>query len=290
MKKKGKQVMAVLLLIILSSSILILTLARQPVQGKQKDVLKIVLLKVGKADAIIAQANGKAIVIDAGEEEDGEEIVTYLKNQGLSRIEALIITHYDRDHVGGADTLVEEMEIGEVIIPDYTGSHTEYVDFITALEEKRIVPKKLTQPMEFTFGEATVRTEPPLSYDNTTGAIEMDNNFSLITTITHGHNQLLFMGDAEKQRIRSWLDQENDVACDFIKIPHHGVYNTALRDLLEASEPEYAVICSSNKNPADVPTLELLKQYGVKTYQTKDGNVTVLSDGNMLELKQELEH
>ena len=70
-------------------------------------MLKIVLLKVGKADAIIAQANGKAIVIDAGEEEDGEEIVTYLKNQGLSRIEALIITHYDRDHVGGADTLVE---------------------------------------------------------------------------------------------------------------------------------------------------------------------------------------
>ncbi len=289
MKRRRRQTAAVLLLLILAGSVLMLTLAKRPVQGEQKEALKTVLLKVGKADAIVVQAGGKAIVIDAGEEEDGEEVVAYLNNQGLSRIEALIITHYDRDHVGGADTVVEQMEIGEVFVPAYTGSHTEYADFITALEEKKIVPKELTQPVEFTLGEAIVRIEPPASYEHTVGAVEMDNNFSLITTIIHGSNRLLFTGDAEKQRIRSWLEQKCDVSCDFMKVPHHGVYNTALRDLLEASEPEYAVICSSNKNPADVQTLELLKQYGVKTYQTKDGNVTVISDGSTLEVKQELE-
>ena len=75
-----------------------------------------------------------------------------------------------------------------------------------------------------------------------------------------------------------------------LKVPHHGVYNTALQELFETVEPECAVICSSNKNPADPQTIELLKKYNVHVFQTKDGNITVISDGTSLEMKQELEH
>lgn len=57
-----------------------------------------------------------------------------------------------------------------------------------------------------------------------------------------------------------------------------------------AAETECAVICSSNKNPADPQTIELLKKYNVHVFQTKDGNITVISDGTSLEMKQELEH
>lgn len=57
-----------------------------------------------------------------------------------------------------------------------------------------------------------------------------------------------------------------------------------------AAELECAVICSSNKNPADPQTIELLKKYNVHIFQTKDGNITVISDGTSLEMKQELEH
>lgn len=74
-----------------------------------------------------------------------------------------------------------------------------------------------------------------------------------------------------------------------MKVPHHGVYNTAMKELLEVTEPKYAVICSSHKNPADVETLELLKQFQAQIYQMKDGNVTVLSDGTHVEVHQELE-
>ena len=119
---------------------------------------------------------------------------------------------------------------------------------------------------------------------------EIDNNFSLITTIMHGENVLLFTGDAEKQRTREWLSGKDKQDCDFLKMPHHGVYHTALKELLEAVMPEYAVICSSGKNPADPETLELLKNYGISTFQTKDGNVTVISDGKNLEVHQALEY
>lgn len=257
--------------------------------GRRIEPLKVTILKIGKADAIVLQTGKKTMVIDAGEEEDGEEVADLLIKQGLSRIDVLVITHFDKDHVGGADTLVEMMEIGKVIVPDYCGSSTEYFDFADALDEKGIVPEKLTKPERFTLGEASVLVEPPLSYDIPDGFVEFDNNFSLITTVTHGENRLLFMGDAEKQRIREWLSQESEQECDFLKVPHHGVYNKALKELFDAVRPQYAVICSSKKNPADTKTLELLKQYGARTLETRDGDVTVISDGVGLEIHQDLD-
>lgn len=276
---------------LLLSAVCVLTLSeRRPSANSGYAPLKATLLKVGKADAIVVQTGEKTLVIDTGEEEDGEELTAFLSDQGISCVDTLIITHFDRDHVGGADTLVESMEIGRVLTPAYEGSGTEYADFMTALEQKGIVPEQLTRSTEFTLGEAVVLVEPPASYEAAEGARESDNNFSLITTITHGENRLLFTGDAEKQRIREWLSGKTVAACSFLKAPHHGVYNTALEELIGAVEPQYAVICSSEKNPADAQTLELLKQNGVQTYQTKDGSVTVISDGNRLELHQDTKH
>ena len=122
-------------------------------ESEQKDALKITFLKVGKVDAIIAQTQEKTMVIDAGEEDDGEEVVSFLTNQGVFKVDVLIITHYDQDHVGGADTLVESLDVAQVFLPDYEGNHIEYLDFMTSLDEKNIKPQLLTEPIEFQFGD-----------------------------------------------------------------------------------------------------------------------------------------
>ena len=67
--------------------------------------------------------------------------------------------------------------------------------------------------------------EPPDSYRTEHKNVEMDNNFSLITTINHGENKMIFAGDAEKQRIKEWLKNGQAEDCDFLKVPHHDVYN-----------------------------------------------------------------
>ena len=64
-------------------------------------------------------------------------------------MDVLIITHYDQDHVGGADTLVESLDVAQVFLPDYEGKHIEYLDFMTSLDEKNIKPQLMTEPMEF---------------------------------------------------------------------------------------------------------------------------------------------
>lgn len=284
--KEHKTTLAVMILLGVAACILIFLRLDAANSGERLEPLKVTVLKIGKADAIVAQNGDQTVVIDAGEEEDGAEIVTFLTRQGISRVDTLIITHFDKDHVGGADTLVEAMEIGQILLPDYEGNHTEYLDFMKALRQQGIEPLRLTGSMEFKLGEADVRVEPPESFEIPDNVLEYDNNLSLVTTITHGNNRLLFAGDAEKQRIREWISGGTAEACDFVKMPHHGVYETALQELLETVSPEYAVICSSNKHPSDTKTLELLKKYGVRTFETKNGDVTVTSDGNKLEVVQ----
>lgn len=109
----------------------------------ETEPLKVTLLKVGKADAIAIQTEKNTMVINTGEEEDGEELVFYLKNQGITQVDILLITHFDQDHVGGAETLIESMDVERVLVPDYEGTSTEYQDFMIALEEKGMTAERL---------------------------------------------------------------------------------------------------------------------------------------------------
>ena len=248
--------------------------------------LTVTVLRVGKADAIVALSGSHALIIDAGEEEDGQEVVDFLQKRNVQTVDAMIITHFDRDHVGGADTVLEEFPVEAVYVPAYEGTNSEYRDFLAAAENTAISLTRLTEPISFRFGDAEVLVEPPDSYEIPADAVEYDNNFSLITTIVHGQNRLVFMGDAEKQEIRQWMADGHAQPCDFLKVPHHGIYNGALKELFPALSPEYAVICSSKKNPAEAKTLELLQENCPNIYETRNGNVRILSDGQQLEVRQ----
>lgn len=257
----------------------------------QPDTLLIEVLKVGKADAIILHSGEETMIIDCGEEDDGQEVLERLKADGVQKIDVMIITHFDKDHVGGADTVVDGLPVDRVLLPAYTGAGTEYEDFLAALQRAGIEPENVTETESFTLGGASVTVEPPASYEipaeeNSSGDEEYDNDFSLITTVELGDKRLVFAGDAEKKRIREWLAGGTAQKCDFLKVPHHGVYNKALSELFEALQPAYAVICDSKKNPADERTLELLKNGGTKYFQTMNGDIKILCDGQNIEVSQ----
>ena len=266
----------------------VLGLGMTKAEAVSTDSLQVYILKVGKADAIVLLQGEKCMVIDAGEEDDGKEVVEFLQKNQVSRVDTLIITHFDQDHVGGADSLIHAMEVGEVLLPDYEGVSLEYVDLLSAMKEKGMEAVWVRENLSFSFGDARVMVEPPLSYEILDPSIEYDNDFSLITTVVHGSNRLLFTGDIEKQRIRQWLETEGDKTCDFLKFPHHGVYNSALDELLDATCPRHTVICDSAKNPAEAKTLDLIASRGIDVKETKDSRITVISDGSGLTVEQKL--
>ena len=284
MKKETirKRVLALMLLAAVFCSLV----GCMPQEASRLTPITVTLLKVGKADAIVVLSGSQAMLIDTGEEDDGMEVVEFLQKHGITQVEAMVITHFDQDHVGGADTVLESFPVKTIYVPDYEGVHTEYLDFLQAAEAKAAPIQRLSQSVTFSFGDAEVLIEPPASYEIPEGKADYDNNFSLITTITHGKNRLVFMGDAEKARIREWLRGGSAVPCDFLKVPHHGIYNKALEDLFRTLMPKYSVICSSQKHPAEEKTLELLKKYSSHIFETKDGNILVISDGNRLEVQQ----
>ena len=270
--------------LLLSLFLLLAGCAKAP--GAEHTPLTVTALRVGKADALIAAVGSHTLLIDTGEEDDGQEVVDYLQKHGVSSVDAMIITHFDQDHVGGADTVLEQIPVKAVFVPDYDGTSTEYADFLLAAEAAEVPITRLTENRTFQLGEAEVLIEPPASCEIPAGAVDYDNNFSLITTITHGENRLVFMGDAEKARIREWLGGDSAVPCDFLKVPHHGIYNKALEELFSTLSPQYAVICSSQKHPAEEKTLEMLKKYSRYVYETRNGDVLVISDGSRLEVRQ----
>ena len=253
------------------------------------DALQIQVLKVGKADAIVLQCGSETMVIDCGEEEDGQEVLDYLKSNGVQKIDTLIITHFDKDHVGGADTVVSGIPVDRLLLPAYISTGKQYKAFVAAYEAAGIEPENVTETLSFDFGGeggASVTVEPPDSYEIPDTDDEYDNDFSLITTIDFNGKRFVFAGDIEEARIREWLVGGTVGRCDVLKVPHHGVYNDALAELFEALQPKYAIICDSKKNPADTRTLELLKKVGAECLQTMNGDIGIRCIGQNIEIHQ----
>ena len=256
----------------------------------ENEKLKVSVMKLGKADCMVLESAGKTMVLDTGEMKDAEKVSAFLKQENVTTIDYLVVTHFDKDHVGAAGSLVEQFNVGHLYIPNYEGTITEYFDFMEAMDAALITPERVTDVTEFAFGEATVVLEPPLKYDvNVVADVveDYDNTLSLMTTVTCGSQRLLFAADADRRRLSEWLEGSGLVGhYDFLKVPHHGKFNAALEPLLEAITPEYAAITCSKKNPADEQTLSALKKYDVETYTTQGGLITLRTDGSSMEVLQ----
>ena len=288
MKLKNQKLLPLLLLALTVVLALVLLLLHMNGSGIKNEMLKVTVLKTGKSDAIVLESGGKAMMIDTAEVDDAQKIVEFLKAENITSLDAIIITHYDKDHVGAAGMIVENFNVDRVLVPDYEGTRTEYFDFMNAMKAAMIVPQRVSEPMEFTFGESTVLIDPPVDYDVNTisdAVDDYDNTLSLFTTVTCGEKRFLFTGDADRRRIKEWLSNGAVQDVDFLKVPHHGLFNAALDQLLEATTPEYAAITCSKKNPADESTLEVLQKFGVNVFQTRDGQITVTTDGSKINVK-----
>lgn len=121
---------------------------------------------------------------------------------------------------------------------------------------------------------------PKIIYDN-----NESNNSSLIVSITDKENKFLFMGDSQNARIKDFLS-ENQETYNFLKIPYHGNYSKRLNDLLENTKVKDTVITCSSKEGCDNETIDTLDKYGIKYYLTKNGSITIISDGTNIIINQ----
>ena len=243
------------------------------------------VMKIGKADCIVLAEESYTVLIDCGESDDGTEIIKHLQEMGTDEIDCLIITHFDRDHIGGAADVIDAFSVKRLLEPDYepeSPDSEEYLAYRDAISRNQIQAESLNDDLQLNIGGMRMQIYTANAvYDK-----NIDNNNSLVVDLTHEGNRFLFTGDIEKQRIQDMLEQGQINSCDFLKVPHHGRYNSALDDLFEAASPTYAAITCSVKNPPEQETLDALEAVECIVYSTKDSEVHVRSTKNGVHVDQ----
>ena len=232
--------------------------------------LEIYFFQAGKADAILISKNEKYMLIDTGESTLSTTILNYLKERNINRLEYLIITHFDKDHVGSASTIIDQIEIGEVLQSNVPKESEYYEKYLNSLKEKNNTLSDLEIKV---IGTNTI-------YEKNTS-----NNSSLIVEITNKNNKFLFMGDCENDRIKDFLTS-NEETYDFIKIPYHGNYLKRLEELIDETSPTYGVMTCSKEEGCEEETIEVLNKNNIKYYMTKNGSIRIISNGDKITIKQ----
>lgn len=242
---------------------------------------KIYFFDAGKADCILISKNDKYILIDTGEESLSDEILEYFKKNNIKRIEYLIITHFDKDHVGSASTIIDNIEIGEVLQTNSIKESEYYTNYLTSLSNKSLTPITISGNYQLSFEDLNVVVNGPETlYENSES-----NNSSLIVSITYNNNKFLFMGDSENARIKDFISSNNE-SYNFIKIPYHGNYLKQLDELLESTNSKYGVMTCSNNDGCEEKTIEVLENYNIKYYMTKNGSISIISNGDKIIINQ----
>lgn len=239
-------------------------------------------IDVGKGDCILLQAGESAALIDTGYDDTSDEVLSYLQKQGVSHLNYLIITHYDRDHVGGLRAIGKKLGIDTVYLPGYEGADKNYKTVMSAIGDLRLDAKPVTEIQNLKLGDVNLDVFPTsLKYAlGSKGEEGNDNDLSLVASLTGSGGSYLFAGDLEEDGISAYLKAGHG-RFDVVKMPHHGRKAANTDDFLEDVNPKIAIITDSFEDPADKKVLKLLEKNGADTYCTStSGTIVVRNDGS----------
>lgn len=236
------------------------------------------MFSFGASDASLIKYKDSVILIDTSLEEYGFELVDYLEKNKIESIDYLILTHFDKDHIGGASRLLKNIEVKNIIKPEVV-EEKQYYDILTNSIKDNTNVKLLNKRETIYIDDLIIDLYPASKvYDKSAS-----NNSSIVTNIIYKDSSFLFAGDIEKERIDDFV-KSSCTTSNFIKIPHHGRINKSSEKLIKCISPTYAVITSSDYEEESEELLNILDSYDVETYLTKNGSVDVKSDGKNIKI------
>jgi competence protein ComEC len=263
-----------------------------PFPGRGDRSLKIVFFYVGNGDAsLIETPGGKTILIDAGAcGETFDAGLTYLAPflaiEGRRRIDTVVITHSHNDHYGGLTSLMDAVEIGEVLVGTMKGEAS-YETLLGEMTERDVVIESIGRGDSLIHGEVLIEVLHPSGHD-TCRTADDPNDLSVVMRLTYGNLRVLFTGDLTPSVQRRLVEGGCDLKCDILKVPHHGAPDAVDSAFAEALGAKVAVISvgtrfSSHPCPR---TIDLLENSGMRVFSTvTDGAVAVVSDGDSTTVK-----
>ena len=237
-------------------------------------------IDVGQADSILIRNNNYAMLIDAGNNEDGKDVLNFIKEKGITKLDYVIGTHPHEDHIGGLDDIINsDLEIENIFMPKISTNTKTFEDVLDAISNKGLTVKAPKKADTFEIGKVkcTVMTDSILDQDNL-------NLSSIIIRLEYGENSFLFMGDAEEEN----EEQISWPKTDVLKVGHHGSNTSSSEKFIQEVQPKYSIIMVGKDNSYKLPkqeTIEKLNNIGSKIYRTdENGTIEIISNGENIEV------
>ncbi len=248
--------------------------------------LQISYLDVGQGDcSFLLLPDGKTILIDAGNPENGQKIIQYIRDTGTDTLDYVIATHPHADHIGGMAEVIRAFDVKNVYMPKKPHTSETFENFLDTIEEKGLTIST-ARSGKVLFDDGSLKAEflAPIgdSYANL-------NNASAVLMLTYRSNRFLFMGDAEGEVEEEILESGIHISADVLKVGHHGSDASSTRPFLEAVHPSVGIISVGAGNSyghPDLLTLAVLGDMGVEVWRTDEkGTIVVTSDGDNITVR-----
>lgn len=247
------------------------------IHAEKQPSMEVHFIDVGQGDCILIKTpNDKIILIDGGTPESGEEIVGFLKEQQINRINLLIVTHPDIDHIGGLTKVIKSTKIDKVLDSGKLYTTQTYRKYINQITKKNI-------PVEIAEKNQVIKLDPSIEIRvlNTYAPFRDNNESSIALKVTYKEMDFLLLGDIKKEQEKKLA---GDLQAEIIKVAHHGSRTSSALDFLKKVNPKVAVLTYSKQNDYGHPVdqvIENLNKVNALIYSTAVfGNITITTDGN----------
>lgn len=247
-------------------------------QQKGNKNLEVHFIDVGQGSSTLVKSNGHYMLIDGGDSKYSSRVVSYLEDESVGKLDYIIATHYDADHLNGVVGALETYSTEAVIAPDYKAESKVYKSFTSIIKEKGI---KITYPetgKKYKIGSAefTILAPNDTHYDDA-------NDYSVAIKLVNGENTFILTGDAEIESEYEMLETGIDLSCDVYLAGHHGSKYSSSEAFMQAMQPESVVISVGANNRYGHPSDEAMARFnamGCDIYRTdKLGDIIATSDG-----------
>jgi len=281
---KKHKILILFVILILSSSFFVFSAFSQNNQ-KENDILKVIFLDVGQGDAIYIEApNGAQMLIDSGADRDILKNLSKVMPYGDKSIDMIVLTHPDKDHIGGFSDVLNNYEVGSVLESGNTSNTQVYKRLITNIENKKIkrilarrgliinLDKNYNIYFEVLFPDRDVSTWE-------------SNDASIVGRVVYGEQSFLLTGDGTLATEHILIKNENyNLASTVLKLGHHGSKTSSGENFLKFVNPSFAIISAGENNSYGHPhkeVLDRLQTLGIPYLATYDES-TIVCISNMI--------
>ena len=241
-------------------------------------------IDVGQGEAILIALPEKTVLIDAGPTGSAPKIAQVLQELGRNKIDYLVATHPDEDHIGGMADVISSTQIGTIYAPNKTNNTATYRKFLAAIQNNNL---QITLAEAGTIIDQTDSYKLEILWPKKDANFPDTNDYSIIIKLTVGNKTFLFTGDAPTSAI---LDS-NPGHIDVLKLSHHGSRTGTTEQLVRKLSPTYAVVSYALDNSYGHPmqsVLNALRKHSVEIWGTgANGTITITCDGTNIDISDE---